>query len=64
MESETSTFEHLEIMGLMKFNPGEIWWMVCIYAGAECGNEAQGSEGGMKVKVYRQSSFILGIGSV
>ena len=51
-------------MGLMKFNPGEIWWMVCIYAGAECGNEAQGSEGGMKVKVYRQSSFILGIGSV
>ena len=49
-------------MGLMKFNPGEIWWMVCIYARTECGNEAKGNEWKMKVKVYKQSSFILGIG--
>ena len=49
-------------MGLMKFNPGEIWWMVCIYARAEFGNEAKGNEWKMKVKVYKQSSFILGIG--
>ena len=52
----------LLIIGLMKFNHGEIWWVVCIYARAEFGNEAKGNEWKMKVKVYKQSSFILGIG--